>query len=113
MAYRKVYLQPDKMVYNALLDIMELQKGVENINDYMHGKLHFTITMYGYAWAVMFAINKIGYSRCAVTLEIAGADEAYKEEDNQFRNDMMRREFALLDAMLLMGEPNEIVFSDS
>ena len=111
MAYRKVYLQPEKMVYNALLDLMELQKGEENINDYLHGTLQFKITMYGFVWEVMFCVTRIDYSRCAVTLEIGGVCEDVSTEDGQPRNDMIFREFALLDAMLLTGSHNDIIFS--
>lgn len=100
----RVYLQPKEMVYNALLDLMELQKGKEIASNSSLGELHFKIEMYGFKWALRFAVLGMDYNRCGVTLNLE-EDEFGGDEDEElwYLEDMVRREYALLDSMLLIG----------
>ena len=109
----KVYLQPVEMVYSALLDLMELQKGKEILNDPLSGKLHFKITMYGFVMELRFTLLEMDWNRCGVTLEIPVDDSHGNDEGDDLRylQDTIRREFALLDSMLLIGTPFEVSYS--
>jgi len=109
----KVYLQPIEMVFSALLDLMELQKGEEILNDSLSGKLHFKITMYGFVMELRFTILDMDWNRCGVTLEIP-ADDSHGNDDGddlQYLKDTVRLEFAMLDSMLLIGTPFEVSYS--
>lgn len=105
----RVYLQPKEMVYNALLDLMELQKGEEIASNSSLGELHFKIEMYGFKWALRFTVLGMDWNRCGVTLNVkennADGEDAGEEtgEGTAYLESMIRREYALLDSMLLIG----------
>jgi hypothetical protein len=104
MSGNRIYLQPVTMIYNAILDMMELQRGHEIIKDPMCGKIHFRIILYGFEWELQFAIMNIEMNRSSVTLEIEGTENDDGDEPG-FLEAMLRREYALLDSMLLIGTP--------
>ena len=106
MADATVYLQPGAMVFEALLDLMELQKGDEVESDPSGGKHHFETTLYGVVWGIRFTIMEIDRTRCAVSVEVASKDGNGDTEG--FAEIMALREYALLDSMLLIGTPYEI-----
>ena len=103
MEGRRIYLQPKDMVFGAMLDLMELQKGEEMQNDPISGKLHFRITMYGETWVLRFYVMMIDMTRCVVTLEIEDEGEDTDAFGETHIGDMIRREYAILDSMLLIG----------
>jgi hypothetical protein len=124
MEENRIYLQPTKMVYNAVLDLMELQKGEQIVNEVNEvnevdclssGRVHFHIVMYGFAWEVRFIITDIEKNRCGVIIDIseigpAGGGGAYDQEDQDDQDylaDMIRREYAILDSLLLLAPPVE------
>jgi len=96
-----------EMVYNAMLDLMELQNGREIINDPAYGKLYYRIMMYGFAWELRFTAQDMDNNRCGVNLEIEEAENLSDNEHGYLEN-MIIREYALLDAMLLLGAPPEV-----
>jgi len=116
LASKRAYLQPKEMICNALADVMELQKGEELLSDPIFGKLHFRIEMYGSKWEFRFSVLEIDWNRCGVTLDV----EVYEDEGDgdddvealRYVNNMIRREYALLDAMLLIGTPFETAYGD-
>ena len=82
-------------IINAIFDIIELQNGELILSDSRRGKVHFQLTMYGYVWELLYAINDIGIGKCDVTLRVIG--------DRQDKEGEIRREFALL-KLCSMGE---------
>ena len=111
MEDRKLYLQPKEMVYHTLLDLTELQKGEIAFSDPLYGKLQFRMTMYGFLWRLRFTVLGMDWNRCAVSMEIAegaAGDEDAGEEKRRLK-DMISREWALLDSLLLIGTPFEAV----
>jgi len=107
MGLAKIYLQPMAMVYNAMLDLMELQNGTEILSDPSSGKLYYRIMMYGFTWEFRFAAQSMDNNRCGIDLEIVEAENAGDSERGYLEN-MILREYALLDSMLLLGAPPEV-----
>ena len=105
MADAVVYLQPSAMVFEALLDLMELQKGDEVESDPAGGKHYFETTLYGIVWEIRYTITEIDRTRCAVRIEVASKDGNGDTEG--YAEIMALREYALLDSMLLIGTPYE------
>jgi hypothetical protein len=100
----RIYLQPAKMMLNAVNDIVELQKAEVTYSDIPHGKLHFLVEMYGFAWEYRFTVTDIDGSCSRVVLDISG------EAANKARK--IRRQFALLDSMLIDTVRTEQIDSD-
>jgi hypothetical protein len=98
---KKIYLQPMKTVLNTVNDIVELQKGKLTLSDTPGGRIHFRVRMYGFKWEYRFTITDIGQNRCRVLLEIGG--------DARTKERKIRREFALLDSMLVTAAQLEIL----
>ena len=101
----RVYLQPKDMVFDTMLDLMELQRGEEILSDPIRGELHFRIVMYGQTWGIRFSVVMIDMTRCAVKIEIEETDESIDDSNEKSSEDMVRREYALLDSMLISGKP--------
>ena len=97
MADKMIYLQPEEMIFDALLDLMEIQKGIEVLNDPLNGKLCFVTSLYGVDWEIKCSVMSIDRTRCAVTVEVTS------EDDDGFSEIMAQREYALLDSMLIIG----------
>ena len=100
MKSKKIYLQPISTVFNGILDIVELQKGKVTFSDSPNGKVNFIITMYGSKWELKFHVIDIGKNRTCVNLEIGG--------EPQGREDLIRREFAFIDSILIENAHIEI-----
>jgi hypothetical protein len=100
MKGKKIYLQPATSLIDAVLDIAELQNGRLTYSDTSRGVVHFRISMYGARHELRFNVTDIGKNRCRVLLG-TDADKAYRER-------WIRREFALLDSMLVTGAQLEI-----
>lgn len=100
MEAQKIYLQPIEMVLAAINDLVELQNGKLTFSDTPHGKIHFLIRMYVSIWELKFTVADIGKNRSNVQLEVCG-----EPHDSQ---EMIEREFALLDSMLVIGAKTEL-----
>jgi hypothetical protein len=88
-----VYLQSWDYVINSIYDVQEMQKGNETFCDSGKGVINFIVSMYHQKWECRFAVEEIGKNRCRVTIGIGG--------DVPNHDDKIRREFALLDTMLV------------
>ena len=106
MVVHAIYLQPGTMVFDTLLDLMELQKGIETLNEHIDGKLYYETTLYGITWEIKFKITEIDRSRCAVNITVESLDD--NEDTDVYAEIMIRREYALLDSLLLIGTPNDV-----
>ena len=104
MEGKKVYYQPYGRVLDAINDIVELQKGKLTFSDTPHGKIHFLIKMYAFKWELQFAVTDLGNNRSNVILVVGG--------EKRGKEDVMLREFALLDSMLMSGSQIEITKKD-
>ena len=91
MEGEKLYAQPVPVLLNAINDIVELQNGRLTFSDTPHGKIHFQLRMYGFQWELRFLVEDAG-GGTRVTAEIHGEQRGCEK--------LLRREFALLDAML-------------
>jgi len=91
----KSFTRSKEDIINAIYDIIELQKGDLILSDKKHGLIHFELTMYGYLWELLYKISDMGTSKCEVSLRVIG------ERKDKARE--IRREFALLDAILNGG----------
>jgi len=91
----KIYLQPKATVLNAVSDLAELQKGTLTFSDNERGIIHFAIEMYAFRWELGFTVTDIGKNRSRVAIGAYGEKRA--------RENLIRREFALLDSILLIG----------
>ena len=100
MEGKKIYLQPVGLVLNAVSDIVELQKGKLTFSDTPNGKIHFLVRMYASGWEYRFSVTDIGKNRCMVQIDVDGG---VREKERK-----IRREFALLDSMLLVGAKLEM-----
>jgi len=109
MGAGKIYLQPAEMVYNAMLDVMELQNGTEMINDSVRRKLDYKIMMYGFQWELRFTVLSMDNNRCGVNLEIEET-ESGGDDEQDYLESMIKREYALLDTMLLFGVSSEVTY---
>ena len=94
MEGERLYSQPVKKIFAAILDMIELQNGKETFSDSPHGRVHFRISMYGYKWEMKFTVTQVE-NGSLVHLEIGG------EQDDRER--IRDQEFALLDS-LIIGE---------
>ena len=96
------------MVFAALCDLMEMQKGKERVNDYSNGELHFDVWLFGVYWKLRFKVEWLDEGRCCVKLSIKESgkyDDDEKEELKETLERMITSEFALLDSVLLAGTP--------
>ena len=143
-----------EVIFSAICEMMELQKGEEIKKDLAYGVLNFIIALYGSTWAFHFTALEMDYNRCGINLEIVKIgdiyededsdedgdayevedmdsnahkddhSEAYEDEDSEAYEDedsdedgdercldnIIRREYALLDALLLIGTPFETAY---
>ena len=99
----KTFDRSKEEIINAIFDIIELQNGELIFSDSRRGRVHFQVTMYGYVWELLYAINDMGIGKCDVSLRVIG------ERQDKIRE--IRREFALLETMLNGGVNVKIVDS--
>jgi hypothetical protein len=104
MKGRKIYLQPAESLIDAILDIAELQNAKFTYSDTQRGVVHFRVSLYGARHELRFNVTDIGKNRCRVQLG-TDAGEVYRER-------WIRREFALLDSMLITGAQVELSESE-
>jgi hypothetical protein len=100
----RIYLQPKLSIVNTILDIVELQNGRTTFTDTRNGRVHFTVSMYGYEWEYRFDIRDIGRNRSRVTIDVEG--------DTKNKTRQIVREFALLDSMLVSEAQIEYMDQD-
>jgi hypothetical protein len=102
MTGMKFYAQPAGLVLQTVNDIIELQKCTVTYADSPNGKICFRASMYGFKWDFCFFVTDIGHGRSCVRIEIDG--------EKKGKENLIRREFALLDSMLCVGA--EIEFAE-
>ena len=114
---KKIYLLSGESVYDAIGDLVELQKGEVLTDDWPGSKRHSRISMYRTTWELRFHVIAIDRNRCGVTLEIEEADWTWDDEAAEdqrvYLEDMIRRQFALLDSLLLMEPIQNIACEDA
>ena len=101
MEGKKVFPKDKRYIINTIYDIIELQDGDLMLSDVTHGKVYYKLAMYGYEWELIYTITTISEIKSNVTLRLIG--------DRQDKEQEIRREFALLEAMLGGGAEVEIV----
>jgi len=94
----KIYLLPESMVYEAITDIARMQGAKTTISDSKQGKISFLADLYGETREYCFSITNIEKKRCNVKLEIVDS-----EIDKPGKKVMIKRQFALLDSMLIIN----------
>ena len=102
------------MVFAALCDMMEMQKGKERVNNYSRGELHFDIWLFGVYWKLRFKVEWLDEGRCCVKLSIRESgkyDDDEKDELKETLERMITSEFSLLDNMLLIVSPLATTFA--
>ena len=118
MIGKKIYLQPGRVVYWGLRDLMDAQNGRESSSDEAGRQLRYTVRMFDMEWSLRFQIRPVDQSRCEASLEVA-ADNADclccpggepGEDLDVLADYVLRREYAMLDAMLLIGTPLETTY---
>jgi len=95
MEGKKAYQKSKKLILNTIYDIIELQNGDIILSDANLGRVQYQVSMYGYQWEFLYIINEKDAGKSTVTLRVIGERKDKAKE--------IRREFALLDAMLEGG----------
>jgi len=92
------------MVYETIRDIAEIQGAKVTNSDagLWSGRIHYIVRLYGEKREYRFSIDDIEGKRCYVRLELAG-----KEPGRSKKNDLILRQFALLDSMLIINANTE------
>ena len=105
----KIYLQPVKMVHEAIRDIVEIQRAKVTNSEagLWSGKIHYVVRLYGVKQEYRFSIDDIEGKRCNVRLEVNG-----QGLDRLKKNDLILRQFALLDSMLTINANTELDIYD-
>ena len=93
MEGKKTYTYTKRLILEAVHDIVELQNGCVIISDAIHGKVLYRIAMYGYEWDILYTVREAKAGKCLVTIKIEG--------DRRDKAKEVRRQFALLDSMLI------------
>ena len=104
MEGKKSYIHKKGEIFSTLYDIIGLQKGELILSDTRQGKLYFSLTTYDCVWELMYSITETGADRCEVSICVGGNRQDIKKE--------IKREFALLDAMLDGGSA-KVRFTDN
>jgi len=96
MEGKKSYPKPKAYILNTIYDVIELQNGQLIMTDTKRGRVHYQVSMYGYVWELLYIVSDNEAERSEVSLRVIGERKDKAKE--------IRREFALLDAMLEGGE---------
>lgn len=108
MLARKIYLQPSRVVYKGMLDLMDSQRGKKISCDCERLSLRFHVLMFDEEWGLRFTVRTIDRNRCEAVLEVKETGEWEScGELRALADCLLRREYAMLDAMLLIGTPFE------
>ena len=110
MTGTKNYLQPQGMIFNAMLGLMELQNGKERVSDPMHGELYFDVVLFGICWKLGLHVTGMDNDRCCAKLTVSESGKAEDDESRDVLESMIQNEFALLDHVLLAGTPQTIIY---
>jgi len=94
----KIYLLPEDMVFEAIADLARMQGAEINLSDSSQGKISFFADLYGAMREYCFSITNIDKKRCNVRLTVVDP-----EIDKPGKKVMIRRQFALLDSMLVIN----------
>ena len=105
MIGRKTYTKTKGYILNTIYDVIELQNGNIIMSDTKHGRVHYQVSMYGYVWELLYIVSGGGADRSEVSLRVIGERKDKAKE--------IRREFAILDAMLEGGATVNLNISDS
>jgi hypothetical protein len=92
MEGKKVFSNDKRYIINTIYDIIELQDGDLILSDAPRGIVYYKLTMYGYEWELIYTITETSEKKCSVLLRLIG--------DRHDKAQEIRREFALLEAML-------------
>ena len=91
----KTYRNSKGDIFSTIYDIIELQNGELILSDTRLGRIQYQVTMYDYVWELLYTIKETSWDQSDVTLRVIG--------DRQDKAKEIRREFALLDALLEGG----------
>ena len=96
----KIYLQPVKLVINTICDLVEMQRAkvTRSKSSLWEGEIRYIVRLYGLKQEYRFSVSDIEGKRCNVRLEIDG-----RELDGPDKKNLILRQFALLDSMLLIN----------
>ena len=94
----KMYLIPEGMVFEAITDLAVIQGAKVTLSDSSQGKISFFADLYGALREYSFSITSIDKKRCNVRLTVVDP-----EIDEPGKKVMIRRQFALLDSMLVIN----------
>jgi len=104
MEGRKSYPKSKRYILNTIYDVIELQKGNIIMTDSKHGRIHYQVSMYGYVWELLYIVSGSEAEQSDVSLRVIGERKDKAKE--------IRREFAILDAMLEGGATVNLNLSD-
>jgi len=104
MEGRKTYPKPKGYILNTIYDVIEQQKGSIIMLDTKHGRIRYQVSKYGYARELVYIVSGSEADRSAVSLRVLG-ERKDKAKD-------IRREFAILDAMLEEGSTVKLKLYD-
>ena len=110
---KRIYLQPEGMIFDAALGVMELQKGQERANDPLHGELCFDVMLFGSYWKLGFNVRRIDNDRCCVIFAVKDSGKNDDEDCRDVLESMITNEFALLDSVLLAGTQRTIIYKET
>ena len=94
----KIYLLPEHIIFDAVTDLAGMQGAKITLSSTVEGKICFFADLYGEMREYRFFIINIGKKRCNVRLEIVDP-----EADRPDKKAMIKRQFALLDSMLIIN----------
>ena len=104
MEGKKTYPKSKGYILNTIYDVIELQNGQIIMTDTNHGRVHYKVSMYGYVWEMLYMVSCKGTDRSEVSLRVIGERKDKAKE--------IRREFAILDAMLEGGATVNLELND-
>ena len=87
-------------VLNGINDLVEIQRAKVTLADTKRwsGKIHYVVRLYGLKREYVFSVDEIERNRSQVRLEMSG--EEFVKPD---KTDLILRQFALLDSMLVIN----------
>lgn len=109
---KKIYIQPDWILFRGMRDAMDTQNSRQLSGAENKTEIRFAVRMYEIIWTLRFTAVTIEGNSCEAALKVIKAEPADEPEDelNALAGFVLRREFALLDAMLIIGTPCEVTY---
>ena len=110
---KKIYILPCWILNRGIRDVMETQNS-RQLSDGENTVIQFTVRMYELLWTLQFTAVMMDRNSCEVALKVIKAEPAEELEDEleALSGYVLRREFALLDTMLIIGTPCEVTYSE-